>query len=69
MDLSLVFVLAIVAYLLGSKLIPRRKRVARFVCMSVLFIVQTAPGPLRSMQTGQNSIDPENSFPQLSQVR
>jgi hypothetical protein len=41
MDLSLVFVLAIVAYLLGLKLIPRRKRVARFVCMSVLFIVQT----------------------------
>jgi hypothetical protein len=24
---------------------------------------------LRSMQTGQNSIGPENSFPQLGQVR
>ena len=30
----------------------------------------TAPGrPLRSMQTGQNSIAPENSLPQLGQVR
>jgi hypothetical protein len=28
-----------------------------------------APRPLRSMQTGQNSIAPENSLPQLGQVR
>ena len=27
------------------------------------------PRPLRSMQTGQNSINPENSLPQLGQVR
>jgi hypothetical protein len=27
------------------------------------------PSPLRSMQTGQNSIAPENLFPQLGQVR
>ena len=27
------------------------------------------PRPLRSMQTGQNSIAPENSLPQLGQVR
>ena len=27
------------------------------------------PSPLRSMQTGQNSIAPENSLPQLGQVR
>jgi hypothetical protein len=33
--------------------------------------VDSAPSarPLRSMHTGQNSIAPENSFPQLEQVR
>jgi hypothetical protein len=41
MDLSFVFVLAIVAYLLALKLIPSRRRVVRFLCISVLFIVQT----------------------------
>ena len=41
MDLSLVFVLATVAYLLALRLIPTRKRALRFVCMSALFIVQT----------------------------
>jgi small-conductance mechanosensitive channel len=41
MDLSLVFVLATVVYLLALRLIPTRKRVLRFVCMSALFIVQT----------------------------
>jgi hypothetical protein len=41
MDLSFVFGLAIVAYLLALKLIPSRRRVVRFLCISVLFIVQT----------------------------
>jgi small-conductance mechanosensitive channel/CRP-like cAMP-binding protein len=39
MDLS--FVLAIVAYLVALKLIPPRRRIVRFLCVSVLFIVQT----------------------------
>ncbi len=41
MDLSFVFVLAIVAYLVALKLIPPRRPVVRFLCVSVLFIVQT----------------------------
>jgi small-conductance mechanosensitive channel/CRP-like cAMP-binding protein len=41
MDLSFVFVLAIVAYLLALKLIPPCRRVVRFLCVSVLFILQT----------------------------
>jgi small-conductance mechanosensitive channel/CRP-like cAMP-binding protein len=41
MDLSLVFVLATVVYLLTLRLIPTRKRALRFVCMSALFTVQT----------------------------
>jgi hypothetical protein len=41
MDLSFVFVLAIVAYLLALRLIPPRRRVVRFLCVSVLFILQT----------------------------
>jgi small-conductance mechanosensitive channel len=41
MDLSLVFVLATVVYLLALRLIPTRKRALRFVCMSALFTVQT----------------------------
>ena len=41
MDLSLVSVLTIVADLLILKIIPARRRVARFVCMSVFFALQT----------------------------
>jgi small-conductance mechanosensitive channel/CRP-like cAMP-binding protein len=41
MDLSLVFVLTIVADLLILKIIPPRRRVARFVCMSIFFALQT----------------------------
>ena len=41
MDLSLVLVLTIVADLLILKIIPARRRVARFVCMSVFFALQT----------------------------
>jgi len=41
MDLSLVFVLAIIFYLLALRLIPTRKRALRLVCMSALFTVQT----------------------------
>jgi small-conductance mechanosensitive channel len=41
MDLSLVLVLTIVADLLILKVIPARRRVARFVCMSVFFALQT----------------------------
>jgi len=41
MDLSLVLVLTIVADLLVLKIIPARRRVARFVCMSVFFALQT----------------------------
>jgi len=41
MDLSLVLVLTIVADLLILKIIPARRRVTRFVCMSVFFALQT----------------------------
>ena len=41
MDLSLVLVLTIVADLLVLKIIPAHRRVARFVCMSVFFALQT----------------------------
>src|SRR5271165_3322485 len=41
MDLSLVLVLTIVADLLVLKIIPARRRVARFMCMSVFFALQT----------------------------
>ncbi|MBV8224192.1 MAG: mechanosensitive ion channel [Verrucomicrobia bacterium] len=41
MDLSLVLVLAIVADLLILKIIPARRRVARFVCRSLFFALQT----------------------------
>jgi small-conductance mechanosensitive channel len=41
MDLSIVLVLAVVADLLILKIIPARRRVARFVCMSVCFALQT----------------------------
>jgi hypothetical protein len=41
MDLSLVFVLTIAADLLILKIIPARRRVARFVCMSIFFALQT----------------------------
>ena len=41
MDLSLVLVLTIVADLLVLKIIPARRRLARFVCMSVFFALQT----------------------------
>jgi len=41
MDLSLVLVLAIVADLLTLKIIPVRRRIARFVCMSLFFALQT----------------------------
>jgi hypothetical protein len=41
MDLSLVFCLAIVADAIISRLIPVRRQVARFVCMSIFFAVQT----------------------------
>jgi len=41
MDLSLVLVLAIVADLLILKIIPAHRQVARFVCMSVFFVLQT----------------------------
>ena len=41
MDLSLVLVLAIVAELLILKIIPPRRRLARFVCRSVFFVLQT----------------------------
>ena len=40
MDLSLVLVLTIVADLLILKIIPARRRLARFVCMSVCFALQ-----------------------------
>jgi small-conductance mechanosensitive channel len=41
MDLSLVFSLAMVADAAVSRLVPVRLRVARFVCMSIFFAVQT----------------------------
>ena len=41
MDLSLVLVLAITADLLILKIIPAHRQVARFVCMSVFFVLQT----------------------------
>ena len=41
MDLSLVLVLTIVADLLILKIIPPRRRVARFACMSAFFALQT----------------------------
>jgi len=41
MDLSLVFVLALVAYVLVLKLVPSRQRLVRILCTSALFIVQT----------------------------
>jgi small-conductance mechanosensitive channel/CRP-like cAMP-binding protein len=41
MDLSLVLVLTIVADLLILKIIPARRRVARFACMSAFFALQT----------------------------
>jgi small-conductance mechanosensitive channel len=41
MELSVFLALAIVADLLLLKFIPTHRRVVRFVCMSVLFIVQT----------------------------
>ena len=41
MDLSLVFVLTVVADLLILKIIPEHRRVARFVCRSVFFAFQT----------------------------
>ena len=41
MDLSLVLVLAIVADLLVFKIVPSRRRVARFVCISAFFAVHT----------------------------
>jgi small-conductance mechanosensitive channel/CRP-like cAMP-binding protein len=39
--MDLFFVLAIVAYLVALKLIPPRRPVVRFLCVTVLFIVQT----------------------------
>jgi hypothetical protein len=41
MDLSLVLVLTIVADLVILKIIPARRRVARFVCRSLFFALQT----------------------------
>jgi len=41
MDLSLVLVLTIAADLVILKIIPARRRVARFVCMSIFFALQT----------------------------
>src|SRR5271163_2034905 len=41
MDLSVLLAVAIVADLLLLRFIPARRGVVRFVCMSVLFIVQT----------------------------
>jgi small-conductance mechanosensitive channel len=41
MDLSLVFVLTIVADFLILKIIPPHRRVARFACMSIFFTLQT----------------------------
>jgi small-conductance mechanosensitive channel len=41
MDLSLVFVVTIIADLLILKIIPARRRLARFACMSVFFALQT----------------------------
>jgi len=41
MDLSLVFVLTVVADLLILKIIPEHRRVARFACRSVFFALQT----------------------------
>jgi small-conductance mechanosensitive channel len=40
-DLSLIFVCAIVADAVTAKLIPQRRRVARFVCMSIFFGLDT----------------------------
>ena len=41
MDLSLVFCLAVVADLVVLRLIPARRRVERFVCMTLFFAVET----------------------------
>src|ERR1700730_3962993 len=41
MDLSLVFCLAIVADLAVVRLIPRRRRVAHFICISLFFALET----------------------------
>jgi hypothetical protein len=41
MDLSFVFAIAIVADAVLLKLIPERKRVARFICTSIFFVVHT----------------------------
>lgn len=41
MDLSILFVLGTVAYALALKIFPPRRRLARILCTSALFIVQT----------------------------
>jgi small-conductance mechanosensitive channel len=41
MDLSLVFCLAVVADLAVVRLIPRRRRVAHFICISLFFALET----------------------------
>lgn len=41
MDLSFVFAITIVADAALLKLIPERRRVARFACMSIFFAVET----------------------------
>ena len=41
MDLSLVFCVVIVVELIVSRLVPTRRRVLRFVCMSIFFAVAT----------------------------
>ena len=41
MDLSLVFCLTVVADLVVVRLIPRRRRVAHFICISLFFALET----------------------------
>lgn len=41
-DPSLIFVCAIVADAVTARLIPQRRRIARFVCMSIFFALDTA---------------------------
>jgi hypothetical protein len=41
MDLSLIFACAIVADVAIAKLIPQHRPVARFVCMSVFFAIDS----------------------------
>jgi small-conductance mechanosensitive channel len=62
MDLSFVFAIAIVADAILLQFIPERKRVARFICISIFFTVHTVllialvGSPLRPVFKQQNAL-------------